>query len=120
MDTQSRQKLIEIIKLARGSLSHPAFGKQLGVSATVVQMWEKGVKTPDKENLAQIAALTGYSLEELLYCLEGKPVPEATELTVILRQVHNMPLSQVAIVGRTIMDRLATATESLDDKVKAS
>lgn len=71
MNTQSRQKLIEIIKLARGSMSQRAFGKLLGVSATAVQMWEKGVKVPDTENLAQIAARAGYTLEELLCCLAG-------------------------------------------------
>ena len=53
MDTQSRQKLIEIIKFARGSMSQRAFGKQLGVSATAVQMWEKGLKTPDTANLGK-------------------------------------------------------------------
>ena len=58
-------------------------------------------------------------MEELLFCLEGKPVPEASELSVILRQVSNIPLSQVAIVGRAVMDRLAAATESIDDKAKA-
>ena len=47
MNIESKQKLIEIIKLARGSMSQRAFGKVLGVSATAVQMWEKGVKVPD-------------------------------------------------------------------------
>ncbi len=44
----------QIIKLARGSMSQRAFGKLLGVSATAVQLWEKGKSIPDMENLAQI------------------------------------------------------------------
>lgn len=52
MNIESKQKLIEIIKLARGSMSQGAFGKLLGVSATAFQIWEKGVKVPDTENLA--------------------------------------------------------------------
>jgi DNA-binding transcriptional regulator YiaG len=43
VNIESREKLIEIIKLACGSLSQRSFGKLLGVSATAVQMWEKGV-----------------------------------------------------------------------------
>ncbi|MEO1373481.1 MAG: helix-turn-helix transcriptional regulator [Cyanobacteria bacterium J06635_10] len=112
MDTQSRQKLVEIIKLARGSLSQRAFSKQMGVSSTSVQMWEKGAKVPDTANLVRIAVQAGYTLEELLCCLEGKPIPEATDLSVILRQLSHMPLSEVAIVGKAAMDRLAVAAES--------
>jgi len=120
VNTQSRQKLIEIIKLARGSRSQRAFGKELGVSATAVQMWEKGVKTPDTENLAQIAAHAGYTLEELLYCLEGKPVPEASDLSVILRQINNMPLSEVATIVQAGAARLGVVAESMENNSKAS
>ncbi|MBE9212516.1 helix-turn-helix transcriptional regulator [Plectonema cf. radiosum LEGE 06105] len=120
MNIESRQKLIEIIKLARGSLSQRAFGKQLGVSATAVQMWEKGVKTPDTENLAQIAAHAGYTLEELLCCLGGKPIPEVSDLNLIIRQINNMPLSEVAIIAQAAAARFAAATESINDRAKAS
>ena len=120
MKIESREKLIEIIKLARGSMSQRAFGKVVGVSATAVQMWEKGVKVPDTENLAQIAARAGYTLEELLCCLEGKPVSEFSDLTVILRQIKHMPLSQVAQIVQAAVDRLATAAEALGDEAKAS
>ncbi len=120
MDTQSRQKLIEIIKLARGEMSQRAFGKQLGVSATSVQMWEKGLKTPDTANLGRIAAQAGYSLEELLLCLEGKPVPEASDLNVILRQINNMPLSQVAQIVQAGAARLGVVAESMENEAKAS
>ena len=120
MDTKSREKLVEIIKLARGSLSQRAFGKKLGVSATAVQMWEKGVKIPDTENLAQIAAHAGYTLEELLCCLEGKPIPEASDLNVILRQINNMPLSEVAVIAQAAVARFAASTQPVNNEVKAS
>ncbi|WP_066376392.1 MULTISPECIES: helix-turn-helix domain-containing protein [unclassified Anabaena] len=120
MNIESRQKLVEIIKLARGSLSQRAFGKMLGVSATAVQMWEKGVKVPDTENLAQIAAKAGYTMEELLCCLEGKPVAEKSDLNFILRQIKYMPESQLALVVHAVADRLATLTDASDDQAKAS
>ena len=62
MNIESREKLIEIIKQARGSLSQRSFAKILGVSATAVQLWEKGVNVPDAENLAQIAPRAGYTI----------------------------------------------------------
>ena len=120
MNIESRQKLIEIIKLARGEMSKRAFGKLLGVSSTSVQMWEKGVKVPDTENLAKIAARAGYTLEELLSCLDGKPIQETSDLVLILRQIQHMPLSQVAQIVQAAADRLAAVAEAAGDEAKAS
>ena len=120
MDTKSREKLVEIIKLARGSQSLRAFGKQLGVSATAVLNRKSVVESPDTENLAQIAAHAGYTLEELLCCLEGKPIPEASDLNVILRQINNMPLSEVAIIAQAAVARFAASTQPVSNEVKAS
>ena len=109
---ERREKLIEIIKLARGSMSQRAFGKLLGVSTTAVQLWEKGETIPDTKNLANIAASSGYKLDDLISCLTGKPVPEPLELAQILKQIKVMPLSQVAIIVRAAAERLAAAAES--------
>ncbi len=118
MNTEGREKLIEVIKLARGSMSQRAFGKLLGVSATAVQLWEKGINVPDTENLAKIAARSGYKLEDILGHLEGKPVSEASELSLILRQIKYMPLGQVAMIVQAAAERIAA--ESSGDKAKAS
>ncbi len=120
MNIESRQKLVEIIKFARGSMSQRAFGKLLGVSATAVQMWEKGVKVPDTENLAQIAAKAGYTLEEVVSCLEGKPVPETSDVSQILRQIKHMPLSHVAMISQAAAERFAAAAETLGEQAQAS
>ena len=115
MNDESRKKLVEIIKQARGSMSQRAFGKLLGVSATAVNMWEKGLKVPDTENLAQIAAHAGYSIEQLLSHIEGKPIQQASDLSLILRQINHMPLSQVAQIVQAGASRLAAAVESLEE-----
>jgi transcriptional regulator with XRE-family HTH domain len=120
VNIKSREKLVEIIKQARGSMSQRAFSKLFGVSATAVQLWEKGVNVPDTEYLAQIAPMAGYTLEELLNCFDGKPVQEASDLSVILRQINHMPISQVAQVVTAGVNRLAAAAESLADEIKAS
>jgi transcriptional regulator with XRE-family HTH domain len=120
VNTDSREKLIEIIKLARGSISQRAFGKMLGVSATAVQLWEKGINVPDTENLAQIAARAGYTLEDLLSYLDGKPRQEPSELSVILRQIQQMPLSQLSQVLQAAADRLAAMAEAGENKAQGS
>ena len=114
------EKLIEVIKLARGSMSQRGFGKLLGVSATAVQLWEKGVNVPDTENLAKIAARSGYKLEDILGYLEGKPIPEASDLSLILKQIEVMPLSQVVMIAQAALERFAVVAESSGDKAAAS
>ncbi|MEA5583022.1 helix-turn-helix transcriptional regulator [Nodularia harveyana UHCC-0300] len=120
MKIQSREKLVEIIKLARGSMSQRSFGKLLGVSATAVQLWEKGVNVPDTEYLAKIAARAGYTFEELLTCLNGEPIQETSDLSVILRQIKYMPLSQVAEIIQAAANRLANVVETSEDEAQAS
>jgi transcriptional regulator with XRE-family HTH domain len=120
VDLEARKKLIEVVKLARGSMSQRGFGKLLGVSATAVQLWEKGESIPDTQNMAQIAARAGYTMEELLNYLGVKPQAEFSDVNQIVKQIKVMPLSQVATIGKAVMDRLATAAETSPDEIKAS
>ncbi len=113
LNIEGRDKLIAIVKKARGSMSQRAFGKLLGVSATAVQLWERGDTVPDTENLAKIAVRSGYTLEELLGFLEGKPVSEPSEINQILNKIKVMPLSQVAMISRAVADRFSEEAESL-------
>jgi transcriptional regulator with XRE-family HTH domain len=120
VNIEGREKLIEVIKLARGSMSQRAFGKLLGVSATAVQLWEKGVNVPDTENLAKIAARSGYKLEEILGYLEGKLIPEASDLNLILKQIKYMPLNEVAMIAQAAAERFAVFAQSSGDEAAAS
>lgn len=104
---EGREKLIEIIKLARGSMSQRAFSKLLGVSTTAVQLWEKGETIPDTKNLTKIAARSGYKLDDLLAGLTGKQVPEPSDMAQILRQIKFMPLNQVAMIIQAAAERVA-------------
>jgi transcriptional regulator with XRE-family HTH domain len=112
VDAEAKRKLIEIVKLARGDMSQRAFGKLLGVSSTAVQLWEKGQTIPDTENLAQIAIKAGFTLEELIGYLEGKPMQEPVDTNDLLKKIQCMPIADLAVVGRAVMDRLAAAAES--------
>lgn len=120
MDLEARKKLIEVIKLARGSISQRGFGKLLGVSATAVQLWEKGETIPDVANMAQIADRAGYTMEELLNYLGLKQQSDSTDFEQIVKQIKVMPLSQVAVIAELAVQRIAAAAKLPADEVKAS
>lgn len=109
---EAKEKLSEVVKIARGSMSLSAFGRLLGVSAAAVQYWEKGQVIPDTKNLAQIAARAGFTMEELICHLEGKPMPKPADLSDMLKKIQCMPLSEVAVISRAAVERLAAAVES--------
>lgn len=112
MNIENRQKLSEIIKTARGTMSQRAFGKLLGVWATAVQLWERGDTVPDTENLAKLAARAGYSLAELLRFLDGKPVSDPLDIQDIVNKIRFLPLSQVALIGKAVAERFAASAEA--------
>jgi transcriptional regulator with XRE-family HTH domain len=120
VDLEARKKLISVVKMARGSMSQRGFGKLLGVSATAVQLWEKGESIPDTHNLAQIADRAGYTMEELLNYLGVKPTSVTSDVNNIVKQIKVMPLSEVAIIAQAAVERMVTATESLQNEAKAS
>jgi transcriptional regulator with XRE-family HTH domain len=120
VDLEARKKLGEVVKTARDSMSQRAFAKLLGVSYTTVQLWEKGESIPDVLNLANIADRAGYTIEELLNYLGIKPQSNSSDLNEIVKQIKVMPLSDVAVIGRVVMDRLASSIEVAGSEVKAS
>ena len=109
---EKTEKLIEIVKLARGDLSFSAFGRLLGVSGAAVQYWEKGQVLPDTKNLTQIAARAGFTMEELMAHLEGKPMPEPVNTNDLLKKIQCMPIADLAVIVRAGVERLANAAES--------
>jgi len=93
-------------------MSQRAFGRLLGVSATAVQLWERGDTVPDTENLAKLAARAGYSLQELLRFLDGKPVSDPLDIQDIVNKIRFLPLSQVALIGKAVAERFAASAEA--------
>ena len=51
-------------------------------------------------------------MEELMAHLEGKPVQEPVDTNDLLKKIQCIPISELAVVGRAVMDRLAAAAES--------
>ncbi|MEG4458894.1 transcriptional regulator [Microcoleus sp. N9_A1] len=109
VDAEAKKKLSEVVKLARGSMSLSAFGRLLGVSAASVLYWEKGQVLPDTKNLTQIATRAGFTMEELMAHLEGKPMREPVDTNELLKKIQCMPLSDLAVIVRAGVERLAAA-----------
>lgn len=119
MNTEAKLRLAEVVRTARGSKSLREFGRLLGVAATTVQGWENGDYTPETYSLIKIAAMAGYSLEELLAHLDGKPVEQPNEVDRILKSISHLPLKQVALIGHAVTDRLASAVADSTSQYKA-
>ena len=113
-------KLIQVVKQARGRNSLLTFSKSLGVSSATVQMWEAGDRLPDVRNLAKIADRAGYSIDELAIYLGLMSPSKPSELTLILRHINNMPLSEVAIIAQAAAARFVAAAEYLENQAKAN
>jgi len=120
VDLEARKKLGVVIKMARDSMSQRSFAKELGVSYTTVQLWEKGESIPDIMNLANIADRTGYTIEGLLNYLGVKSQPHNSEIEQIVKQIRVMPMSEIGIILKAIADRVKmdSISESSVDKVK--
>ncbi len=54
----------------------------------------------------------GFTLKELLAHLEGKPMPEHVDTNALLKKIQCIPISELAVVDRAVMDTLAAAAES--------
>jgi DNA-binding XRE family transcriptional regulator len=120
VDLEARRKLGEVIKTARESMSQRSFAKELSVSYTTIQLWEKGESLPDIMNLINIADRAGYTIEDLLNYLGLKSQPKNSDVNQIVKQIRVMPMSEIGIVLKAIADRVKmdSTSESSVDNVK--
>jgi transcriptional regulator with XRE-family HTH domain len=107
MDALAKDKLAKLVKELRKDLSQKEFAKALGVTYSAIQSWENAEVTPGAENLMRIAKAAGYSLEELISYLNGKPVESPTNVEKLVAQIKTMPTKELAEVARAVGDRLS-------------
>jgi transcriptional regulator with XRE-family HTH domain len=101
-------RLARIIQDLRGQESQVKFAKRIGVDRSTISVWESARAYPDSENLAKIARLKGWSLEQLqTYLIEGA-LPSEEPLDQILRKVRTMPSDAVAQIAAVAVDTLAS------------
>lgn len=111
VNLEGRERLIEVVKRARGDMSQRKFGEILGVKHTTVQLWERGETMPEVDNLTQIAVRAGYTLEGLLEYLEGRPVERPSDVSQILKQINKLPIQDVALIVQAGCERLISTAK---------
>ncbi|WP_019502716.1 helix-turn-helix domain-containing protein [Pseudanabaena sp. PCC 6802] len=105
---EGREKLQKIINdLVKRSKSRRAFARSLGVSASAVISWENGA-IPDTKNLAKIAMMAGYTLDEIKAVLDGKPHQQAKPVDAVIKDLENLPREDVLRVVKTGAELLLT------------
>lgn len=80
------------LRQMRGDLTQSAFSKKLGIPFTTYHRYEKGLRVPDINVLAQIVKLTGVSADTLLglkHKAGTRGVPDKKDL-VIAQQLEEL------------------------------
>lgn len=113
MKLEEREKLAQLIKQKRGSMSKSAFARELGVSHTAVTGWENCISEPDPNNLIAIARALGMSLDNLHdYLRGGKLTTSEFETLVGKIRSMRMTLTQIAVIDHAVSEKLLAIAES--------
>lgn len=106
--TEFNQKLATLLIELRGNSSLREFAYQIGASHNDVRRWEAGRGEPRLRVLGKIAALKGWTLDELKDYLEGEIPTHEPNLQKIVADVRALPLEAVAQVAAAAMEALVT------------
>ena len=74
------------LKALRGNLSQSEFASKIGVKQTSYSSWERGVKDPVAQTLAQIASTFGVSCDWLLGLTDIPPPTSPPDRTAELKR----------------------------------
>lgn len=111
-ETEFNQRLAALLIELRGNCSLREFAHQIGVSHNDVRRWESGKGEPRLRVLGKIAALKGWTLDELKIYLEGE-LP-SRELTVqkVMADVRALKFEEVVQVAQVALETIATKGDS--------
>lgn len=104
---ESNQRLVALLKELRGNSSYREFAATIGTTHTNVRQWESGKGEPRLRVLGKLAALRGWTLDELMIYLEGELPPEEPRITQLLAEVRSLSLEAVAQVAAVAVETLA-------------
>jgi transcriptional regulator with XRE-family HTH domain len=65
-EKSAKERFAKLIKQLRGDASQREFAKQLGISYTTIQDWEKQIRLPNEKNLKHIAEFLGWTYVDLV------------------------------------------------------
>lgn len=103
-----QERLSQLLRQMRGSRSQRFFANQLGVSQTALRDWENCRIFPHDGNLALIAQVNGWSLEQLKYFLQTGACPDESAFGRLLEDLNRLQASQAIKAMKVLVRRLET------------
>lgn len=94
--------LAKRLHLARGKMTQEALGARIGVKKPSISSWESGETAPSLDNLYQISAVTGLSLDWLM----GRGPDELPEL---IQASETLSRARIALASSAVLQVLLEA-----------
>ncbi len=111
-NSEFNKRLATLLKELRGSSSFREFAEKLGVLHSDVRRWELDLKgEPKSRVLRKIAALRGWTLDELMAYLEGEVTSPPDFVSQLLDTVRGLPFETAAQVARVAVETMAIRGE---------
>jgi len=111
-NSEFNQRLATLLKELRGSSSFREFAEKLGVLHSDVRRWELDLKgEPKSRVLRKMAALRGWTVDELMAYLEGEVTSPPDFVSQLLDTVRGLPFETAAQVARVAVETMAIRGE---------
>ncbi len=114
-ENEFNHKLATLLKELRGNCSFREFAAIIGTTHTNVRQWESGKGEPRLRVLGKIAALKGWTLDELMVYLEGEPRPKEPRIPQLLAEVRSLPFEDAVQVAKVALETIAIKREPSDE-----
>lgn len=118
-ETEFNQRLAALLIELRGNCSLREFAHQIGVSHNDVRRWESGKGEPRLRVLSKIAALKGWTLDELKIFLEGELPSRELNVQKVMADVRSLPLEAVAQIAALAVETLAARSLASQNLIKS-
>lgn len=108
LNSKFNQRLAALLRELRGSSSLREFAEKLGVMHSDIRRWESELKgEPKLRVLAKIAALRGWTLDELMTYLEGEAALAPDFTSRLLSTIRGLPFETAAQVAQVALETMA-------------
>lgn len=106
-ETLFNKNLATLLKELRSERSLREFADEIGATHVSLRSWESGKGEPRMRVLRKIAALKGWTLDELMVYLEGEAPTKGPSIPQLLAEVRSLPSEAVAQIAAVAVETLA-------------
>jgi len=107
--TKFERRLAALLTELRAGRSFREFADLIGTTHTNVRQWEQGKGEPRLRTLGKIAALKGWTLDELQAYLEGESLlKNSTSVEQLIEEVRRLSFEAAAQVAAVAVETMTT------------